>query len=70
MLNSYKVESSSEVNGKTVVTLDRNCSSEHLKMKYVVVAGKKIKYSLTHSEDMIILDEVISKITGKELSFA
>ncbi len=41
MLNNYKVESSSIINDKTVITLDRNCSSDHLKKKYVFVAGKK-----------------------------
>lgn len=69
MLNNYVIESASEINGKTLVTLNRSCSSEHLKMKYVVVAEKKLPYSLTHSENMLILDTDVSKIIGKELKF-
>lgn len=69
MTNNYVAEYVSNIKGKAVITLDKKISSQDLKMNYVIINGLKLEYSLSHSEEIIIVNAPNFEIQGKEVVF-
>ncbi len=68
MKQSYKVVEQMQIKGNEVLTLDKARSFDDYNTSSILVDNVRIPYSLTHAENLIIINTPI-ELKGKEISF-
>ena len=68
MKQRYKVVEQMQIKDSKVLTLDKSRSFSDYNTSRILVDNVKVPYSLTHAENLIIVNTPI-EMKGKEISF-
>ena len=68
-MTNYKIIHEFKMDGKSVVTLDKERAIEDMGTKRVIIDNESFEYSLSHGDKSIIIN-TIKELNGKNIQFA
>ena len=68
-MTNYKIIHEIKIDGKSIVTLDKERTIEDMDKKKVIIDNESFEYSLSHGNKSIIINTV-KKLNGKNIQFS